>query len=176
LTSQILWLKIRNQNRVRQSSCCGDGHRRSLLFATPIASGSTPRRQFQQFEPDLAYARMDQANLSSYAIGYINFASLLVRTAVIDANQLELAGPRIHHSDHRPKRQVGVGCGQSFTVKMFAVGGFLAVEPWAIPTGITDPRLYRLYRIAQMGNQGSLQHGRDDEHQEHPAHCSPENE
>jgi hypothetical protein len=40
----------------------------------------------QKLQPDLADARMNQADLSGYAIGYINFASFLIRTSIIDAN------------------------------------------------------------------------------------------
>ena len=56
-------------------------------MATPtILRGSAFLWNFEKFEPDLAHARMKQADLPGDAIGYINFASFLIRTSIIDAN------------------------------------------------------------------------------------------
>jgi hypothetical protein len=50
---------------------------------------------FQKLQPNLADARMNQANLPGYPIGYINFASFLIGTSVVDANQFKLSGARV---------------------------------------------------------------------------------
>src|SRR5262249_51645216 len=49
-------------------------------------SGSALCRQLHQFQPDLIDARVNQAELTGDAIGYINFASFLVGSAVVDAH------------------------------------------------------------------------------------------
>src|SRR5437899_4606086 len=80
-----------NQNQARQSGCCGDGRRRSGSCGTPPPSGSVLLGQGHEFEPDLAHARVNQANLPGDSIGYINFAPFLIGTAVIDTYQFKLA-------------------------------------------------------------------------------------
>src|SRR5260370_6942665 len=87
---------------------------------------------------------MDQADFPGDTIGYINFAPFLIRTPVIDAYQLELAVPGVHHTDHRAKRKIGVCRSEGFRVEALAIGGFWAVEPRAIPAGIPHPRARRL--------------------------------
>ncbi len=42
---------------------------------------------------------VNQAQLPGYAIGYINFASFLIRTSVINADQLIFAVPGVDHPD-----------------------------------------------------------------------------
>ena len=56
---------------------------------------------------------MDQANLPGYAIGYINFASFLIRTAVINAYKLKFAVPRVDDPYPGTKWQVRMRGGQS---------------------------------------------------------------
>src|SRR5690349_11930434 len=56
------------------------------VLVTPTVPGSVFLGYFQKLEPDLAHTRVDQPNLAGYAIGYINFASLLIGAPIVDAN------------------------------------------------------------------------------------------
>ena len=78
--------------------------------------------QFHQFEPDLAHARMDQADFPGDTIGYINFAPFLIGTSVIDTYYFELPVPSVHYANQGPKRKVGVRGSQGFAVEALTVG------------------------------------------------------
>src|SRR5713101_10172058 len=119
---------------------------------------------------------MDQADFPGDTIGYINFATLLIGTPVIDAYKLELSVAGIHHADERPKRQVGVCCCEGFTVEGLTICSLATVKPGAVPAGITNPSLDRLHRLIQMRNERGLHRWSDEEHKRNPTDCSPEHE
>src|SRR2546423_8827022 len=96
---------------------------------------------------------MDQADFPGDTIGYINFASFLIGTPVIDPYYLKLAGPSIHNADHGPKRQVGVCRREGFGVEALAIGGFSAVVPGGTPTWNTHPQPDRRLRVVLNLNQ-----------------------
>src|SRR5580692_6269301 len=54
-----------------------------------------PLGQLHQFKPDLADARVNQTDLPGDTVGYINFASFLIRTAVVNSYHFKLAVPWI---------------------------------------------------------------------------------
>src|SRR2546423_15269210 len=83
---------------------------------------------------------MDQADFPGDTIGYINFASFLIGTPVIDPYYLKLAGPSIHNADHGPKRQVGVCRREGFGVEALAIGGFSSVAYRGAPTWDCRPQ------------------------------------
>src|SRR5947207_230386 len=143
---------------------CGVARRRARRWWTPTSSGSVLVGQCYQLELDLAHAGMDQSDFPGDTIGYINFTPFLIRTPVIDAHQLKLPVPGIHHANHGAKRQVGVRRGEGFGVEALAVGGLASMESWAIPTGNAYPCLHRLHRLVQMRYQGGLHHRSDEEH------------
>src|SRR4029077_13170475 len=130
---------ITNQSRVLRLSCCVDGRRSSTFL-----------RQFHQFEPNLAHARMDKADFPGDAIGYINFAPFLIRTPVIYSYQLKFPVACIDHSHERPERQMRMRGRQSLAVENLPIGRLAAVESGSIPAGIAYPRLDRLRRLAEM--------------------------
>ena len=108
-----------NQNPGLRSGCCVDGRQRSRFGARPeclilafVALGAL-RRQLHQFQPHLAHSRVDQANLPGYAIGYINFASFLIGTPVINAHKLKFAVSGVHDPHPGTKGQVRVRGRQS---------------------------------------------------------------
>src|SRR5258707_6364461 len=94
---------------------------------------------------------MNQANLSGYAIGYINFAPFLIRTSIVDANQLKLPGARVDQADDRSERKVGVGGGKGFAIKPLPVGGLATVKLGSVPAGIANPSLNRLGWLSLIG-------------------------
>src|SRR5256886_2398182 len=161
---------------MRRLGCFVDGRRRSRFSRPRQRPGSVFTRYVQQFQANLVHAGMNQPDLSGYAVGYINFASFLIGTAVIDTYQFKLAVPRVHDPDHRTEWQVWMRCGQCLAIESLAVCGLLAVEAWSVPAGVAYPSLDRLCWLAQMRNQGSFHGGRDKEHQWHPANCSPNHE
>src|SRR5882724_1440422 len=130
----------------------------------------------QKLQPDLADARVDQANLPGYAIGYINFASLLIRTAIIDANQFKLPGAGVDQAHDRTKGKVGVSGGEGLAIKSLAVGRLAAVKFGSVPVGIANPSLNRLGRFSLIGYEGSFHHWCNEEHQWNPSNCSPDHE
>src|SRR6266481_3127067 len=97
---------------------------------------------------------MNQANLPGDSIGYINFASFLIRTAVIDTYQFKLAVAGIHYADKGAKGKIGVRRSEGFAVEALAIGGFAAIEAGAIPAGVTHPGLDRLHGLIQMCYEG----------------------
>src|SRR5713226_1671576 len=119
---------------------------------------------------------MDQADFPGDTIGYINFASFLIGTPIIDAYQLKLAVPGVHHADEGAKGKVRVRRREGFAVEALAVGGFVPVESRAVPTGITHPGLNRLHGLIQMCYEGCLHRRSDEEHKKYPAQCSPAHE
>src|SRR5579864_1783578 len=119
---------------------------------------------------------MNQADLSGYAIGYINFAPFLIRTTIIDANQFKLSASGIDQPNDRPEGKVGVGSREGLGVKALPVGRLAAVEFGSIPAGIADPSLNRLGRFSLIGYERCFHHWCDKEHQWHPAYCSPNHE
>ena len=104
--------------------------------------------QFHQFEPHLADTRIDEPELPSYAIGYINFTPFLIGTPIIDTYQFKLSVPGVDDPHSGPKRKVGMRGGEGFAIKVFPIGGLLTVEPRPIPTGVADPSLNRLDGLA----------------------------
>src|SRR5580704_155595 len=157
------WMGVKGQGR---------GRARSLSVLACVVSSSL-RRQLHQFQPHLADSRVDQANLPGYAIGYINFASFLIRTPVINTNNLKFAIADVYYAHPGSERKVRVGGRQALSVKPLAVRGLLPVKVGAIPTGISNPYLDRLYRLALQSHQGCFHRGRNQEHQRHPAYRGP---
>src|SRR6267154_1331523 len=118
----------------------GRGRARSLSVLACVVSSSL-RRQLHQFQPHLADSRVDQANLPGYAIGYINFASLLIGTPVINTNNFKFAVACIDDAHPGSERKVRVGGRQALGVEPLAVRGLLAVKIGAIPAGVSNPDL-----------------------------------
>src|SRR5579863_2177098 len=84
---------------------------KGTCIVTPNRPESGLLRQLHQLQADLADARMNQAELSGDTIGYINFASFLIGTPVIDTYKFKLAGTGIDHPNQGTKGKVGVGGG-----------------------------------------------------------------
>ena len=120
---------------------------REASLLTFVSSG-TLRWQLHQFQPHLAYTRVDQANLPGYAIGYINFASFLVGTPIINANNLKFSVVGVDDADPGTKWQVGMRCAQTLAVEPLPVCRLLAVELRSLPAGIADPDLDGFHRGA----------------------------
>src|SRR5215472_4517427 len=116
---------------------------------------------------------MNEANLPGHAIGYINFASLLVGTPVVNAHNLKLAITGIDDAHPGAERQVWVGGCQRLRVELLATGGFFAVEVRPIPTGVPDPGFDWLNWGTQMGDQRRFHAGGNKEHQGNPTNRSP---
>src|SRR5713226_2896212 len=119
---------------------------------------------------------MNQADFPGHAIGYINFASLLIGTPVIDTYQFKTAVPGVHYADEGAKRQVGVCRREGFGVEALAIGGLAPIESGAIPTGITYPGFNRLHGLIQMRNEGCFHARSNKEHKKYPPQCSPAHE
>src|SRR5690349_7000064 len=109
--------------------------------------GSVFARYVQQLQANLVYAGMNQPDLPGYAVGYINFASFLIGTAVVDSYQFKLTVPRVYDTDHRTKRQVRVRGSQCLTIESLAVRRLLSVEARSVPAGVASPGLDRLGRL-----------------------------
>src|SRR6267142_3689791 len=58
-------------------------------------------------------------------------------------------------------------------VEPLAVRGLLPVKVGAIPTGVANPYLDRLYRLALQSHQGCFHCGCNQEHQRHPTNRGP---
>src|SRR5690349_1102923 len=99
-------------------------------------SGSVLLGQLHELEPDLAHARVNQIKVPGDTIGYINFASFLIRSAVVDTYQYKLAVAGIHDANQRTKGEVGVCGRQGLGREDLAVGGLSAVEPGPVPTRV----------------------------------------
>src|SRR5258708_8861903 len=125
----------------------GRGRARSLSVLACVVSGSL-RRQSHQFQPHLADSRVDQANLPGYPIGYINFASFLIGTPVINTNNFKFAVAGVYDSHPGSEREVRVGGRQAFGVEPLAVRGLLSVKVAPIPPGVANPYLDLLYPLA----------------------------
>src|SRR5438876_9564916 len=110
-------------------------------FRDPGNPGPVFARYVQQLQAHLVHARVNQPDLPGYAVGYINFASFLIRTAVIDTYQFKLAVPGIHDADHRTEWQVRMRCGQRLGIESLPIRRFLTIEAWSVPTGIAYPGL-----------------------------------
>src|ERR1700686_513188 len=119
---------------------------------------------------------MDKADFPGDAIGYINFASFLIRTPVIYSYQLKFPVAGIDHAHQRAERQMRVRGRQCLTVEDLPIGRLAAIEAGAIPAGIAHPGLDRLRRFAQVRHQRRLHRRSDEEHQRNPTECSPNNE
>src|SRR5467141_2996991 len=119
---------------------------------------------------------MDQADFPGDTIGYINFAPFLIGTPVIDTYYFKLAVPGVDHTDDGAKRQVWVCRREGFGVEALTISGLAAIEPGAIPTGITHPGLDRLHGVIQIRYEGCLHRRSDEEHEEYPPQCSPTHE
>src|SRR5690242_15907919 len=143
-------------------------------FRDPGNPGSVFVWYVQQFQANLVHAGVNQPDLPGYAVGYINFASFLIGTAVIDTYQFKLAIPGVHDSNDRTERQVRMRRSQCLGIKSLAVRGFLAVEAGSVPTSVAYPGLDRLGWLAQMRDQRCFHRRCDKEHQWHPADCSPD--
>src|ERR1700693_2735060 len=131
-------------------------------------ASSAPRRQLHQLQPHLADTRMNQPQLAGDTIGYINFASFLIGTAVIDAYNFKFSVARVDHAYPGTKRKARVSGGQTLSVEAFAISGDFAVKVRSVPTGVADPALNRLDGFAQMSDQRCLHTGSNQEHQRHP--------
>jgi len=73
--------------------------------------------QLHQLEPDLAHARVDKTEFPGDAIGYINFASFLIGTAVINTYQFKFPGSGVHDAHQGAEREMRVSGGQSFAIE-----------------------------------------------------------
>jgi len=89
-----------NQSLELRSSCCVDGRRSSTFLG-----------QLHQLEPDLAHARVDKTEFPGDAIGYINFASFLIGTAVINTYQFKFPGSGVHDAHQGAEREMWVSGG-----------------------------------------------------------------
>src|SRR5580698_903937 len=132
--------------------------------------------ELQQLEPDLSDARVNQSDLPGDTIGYINFATLLIGSTIVDAHNFELAGPGVDDADDGPERKDRVSGGKRFGVELLAVGGFLTIELRPIPAGVANPSLDRLGRVAAVSYEGGLHRRSDEEHKGYPPECSPDKE
>src|SRR5215472_3186459 len=119
---------------------------------------------------------MYQPDLAGHPVGYINFASLLIRSAVIDAYQFKLAGARVDQPDDGAERKVGVGRGQRLRVKMLSVGSLAAVKFRSIPAGIANPGLDGFRRFCLVSHQRRFHHRGDEEHERYPPQGGPDHE
>src|SRR5256885_6702727 len=146
---------------MRRLGCFVDGRRRSRFSRPRQRPGSVLARYVQQFQANLVHAGVNQPDLSGYAVGYINFASFLIGTAVIDTYQFKLAVPGVHDPDYGTERQVRMRRSQCLGIESLAVRCFLAVEAWSVPAGVAYPGLDRLGWLAQVRNQWGF-HGRCD--------------
>src|SRR5208337_3253794 len=160
------WMGVKGQ---------GSGRARNILLLAFVGSVALGR-QLHEFQPHLAHSRVDQADLSGYPIGYINFASLLVGTPVIDTYHFKLAVSRVDDAHPGVEGQVGVCRSQSLSAKGLPVGGPLAIEFRTIPTGIADPDLHGFDWFTQVGDERSFHDRCDEEHQRHPPDSSPSDE
>src|SRR5437879_10078935 len=93
---------------------------------------------------------MDKAKFPGDTIGYINFASFLIGTAVIDTYQFKLAGAGIYDAHEGTERKMWVRCSESFAVEDLAIGGFATVEAGAIPARVAGPGFDRRGRLDQV--------------------------
>src|SRR6516164_2478082 len=153
----------------------GSGHAREGLILACVARGAL-RGQLHQLQPHLVHTRVDQANLPGYPIGYINFASFLVRTPVINAHNFKLAVSRVHDTHPSAKWQVRMSRSQRLGVKGLPVRGALAIKVGTIPAGIADPHLDGLDWLTAVGHKRCFDTGCNQEHQRHPTDCSPSHE
>ena len=85
---------------------------REVLVGAFFAS-SAPRWQLHQLQPYLADTRMNQPQLAGDTIGYINFASFLIGTAVIDAYNFKFSVARVDHAYPGAKGKARVSSGQA---------------------------------------------------------------
>src|ERR1700730_4964824 len=84
---------------------------------------------------------MGQADFSSHAIGYINFASLLIGATVINTYYFKLSVPGVYYAHDRSKREVRVGCGQGLGVELFSIGRLLTIKIVPVPASVPYPSL-----------------------------------
>src|SRR6266436_3077136 len=119
---------------------------------------------------------MDKAEFPGDTIGYINFASFLIGTAVIDTYQFKLARAGVYDAHEGTEGKVWVRRSESFTVEDLAIGGFATVEAGAVPARVAGPGFDRLGRLAQVCHEWRFHHRSDEEHQGNPAECSPNHE
>src|SRR6266481_6284557 len=119
---------------------------------------------------------MNQADFPGDTIGYINFAPFLIGTPVIDTHYFKLAVAGVDHPDDGAKRKVRMCRREGFGVEALAIGGFAAIEPGPIPTGIAHPGLDRLHGLIQMRYEGGFHSRSNQEHEEYPPQCSPAHE
>src|SRR6516225_5218257 len=126
----------------------GSGQARSASLLARVRAGMSRRRQLHKLQTHLAHSRTDQANLSGYPIGYINFAPFLIGTAVIDAYQFEPAVADVDNAYPGAEGQIRMRRGQTLGVIALAVGGFSTIETRAVPAGVADPHFERFHGIA----------------------------
>jgi len=131
---------IENQNQARRSDCCGMGVEVVVVIGDPDSFGVSASRQLQELEPYLAHAGMDQADFPGDTIGYINFAPFLIGPRSLIRTNSNLPFRVFTTRTTEPKGRLGCGGSEGFRVEALAIGGFAAIEPGAIPTGITPPR------------------------------------
>src|SRR5215469_15741016 len=94
----------------------GSGQARRTSLLAVVSAGMFWPRQLHQFQPHLAHSRTNEANLSGYAIGYINFAPFLVGTPVINAHKLKLLVAGIYNAHPGAKRQIRMRGGETLGV------------------------------------------------------------
>src|SRR5215469_16764876 len=154
----------------------GSGRARSASLLACVRAGMPRRRQLHKLQTHLAHSRTDQANLSGYPIGYINFAPFLVGTAVIDAHKFEPAVADIDNAYPGAEGQIRMRRGQTLGVISLAVGGLSTIEAGAVPAGVAYPHFERFDGIAQVRYQGGLHRRANQEHQRQPSDGSPGHE
>src|SRR5260370_32923818 len=117
---------------------------------------------------------MDKADFPGDAIGYINFASFLIRTSVINTYQLKFPGSRVDDANQGAERQVGVRCCKSFAIEELDVSRLAAIEAGSVPACVAYPGFDRLRRLAQVSDERRFHRRSDEEHQRNPTECSPD--
>src|SRR5258707_15097182 len=100
-----------NQSLELRSSCCVDGRRSSTFLG-----------QLHQFEPNLAHARVDETEFPGDAIGYINFASFLIGTSVINTYQFKFPGSGVHDAHQGAEWEMRGSGGESLPIEELARG------------------------------------------------------
>src|SRR5260221_12412389 len=92
---------------------------------------------------------MDETQFPGDAIGYINFASFLIGTAVIDTYKFKFPGASVYDAHEGAERKMWVRGGEGFAVEDLAIVGVAAGEAGAHQNGLAYPGLDRFRSVAQ---------------------------
>src|SRR5258708_35147682 len=105
----------------------------------------------------------------------MNFTCFLIRTTVINSYQFKFSVARVDHPHQGAERQMWVRGGKGFAVEDLPIGRLADIEAGSVPTGVPHPGFNRLRRFAQVRHQRRLHRRSDEEHQQNPTECSPNN-